>query len=193
MDNEVQNLENTLKDLSEAELVITMAVGAAVLLAGYRIKKVAFFIVWFIIGLNLTHYLMPWLNGAVPQIAESDLWQNLAPIAGGLLLALMGFTIEKVCVGGIVFALAIIVTMYNFGSEMQTLAIGAVVGVIAAGAAVMMMKPAIILATSLAGAYVITVGVIQLSSVGGDMYFPMLIGLTAFGALTQFLTTKRVS
>ena len=191
MDNEVQNLENTLKDLSEAELVITMAVGAAVLLAGYRIKKVAFFIVWFIIGLNLTHYLMPW--DAVPQIAESDLWQNLIPIAGGLLLALMGFTIEKVCVGGIVFALVIIVTMYNFGSEMQTLAIGAVVGVIAAGAAVMMMKPAIILATSLAGAYVITVGVIQLSSVGGDMYFPMLIGLTAFGALTQFLTTKRVS
>ena len=193
MDNEVQNLENALKDLSEAELVITMAVGAAVLLAGYRIKKVAFFIVWFIIGLNLTHYLMPWLNGAVPQIDESDLWQNLIPIAGGLLLALMGFTIEKVCVGGIVFALVIIVTMYNFGSEIQTLAIGAVVGVIAAGAAVMMMKPAIILATSLAGAYVITVGVIQLSSVGGDMYFPMLIGLTAFGALTQFLTTKKVS
>ena len=190
MNNEVQNIENTLRGLSEAELVITMAVGAAVLLAGYRIKKVAFFIVWFIIGLNLTHLLMPWVETMVPQIAGDNLWQVLLPIAGGLLLALMGFAIEKVCVGGIVFALVIVVTAQYFGTELQTLAIGAVLGVIAAGAAVMMIKPAIILATSLAGAYVITIGVIQLSSVGYDMYFPMLIGITAFGAVTQFLTTK---
>ena len=186
------DVQKTLTELSEAELVITMAVGAAVLLAGYRIKKIAFFIVWFIIGLNLTHFLMPWFNTMVPQIAESDLWQNLLPIAGGLLLALMGFAIEKVCVGGIVFALAIVVTAQYFGTELQTLAIGAVIGVIAAGAAVMMIKPAIILATSLAGAYVITVGIIQLSEIGNDMYFPMLIGTTALGAITQFLTTKRL-
>lgn len=186
------DVQKTLTELSEAELVITMAVGAAVLLAGYRIKKIAFFIVWFIIGLNLTHLLMPWFNTMVPQIAESDLWQNLLPIAGGLLLGLMGFAIEKVCVGGIVFALVVIVAAQYFGTELQTLAIGAVIGIIAAGAAVMMIKPAIILATSLAGAYVITVGVIQLSDVGYDMYFPMLIGITALGATVQFLTTKRL-
>ena len=188
----VEELEQALMQFSEAELVIMMAIGAAALLAGYRIKKAAFFIVWFIIGMNLARFLLPWLTQTVPQIADNDLWQNLIPIAGGLLLALMGFSIEKVCVGGIVFALVIVVTAQYFGTDMQTLAIGAVVGVIAAGAAVMMIKPAIIIATSLAGAYVLTIGIIQLSSLDkAVVYFPMLIGITAFGAITQFLTTKR--
>lgn len=189
---QITNVDINVAQFTEAELVIMMAIGAAALLAGYRIKKIAFFIVWFIIGLNLTHFLLPWLNTTVPQIAENDLWQNLIPIAGGLLLALMGFSIEKVCVGGIVFSLVLIITAQYFGTEMQTLAIGAVVGVVAAGAAVMMIKPAIIIATSLAGAYVITVGAIQLANLDQNtLFFPMLIGIAAFGSITQFLTTKR--
>ena len=187
-----RTLDETMASFSEAELVVLMAIGAAVLLAGYRIKKIAFFIVWFIIGLNLTTFLMPWINTVVPQIAGNDLWQGLIPIAGGLLLALMGFSIEKVCVGGITFALVLMIIAQYFGRDPQTLVIGAVVGVIAGGAAVMMIKPAIIIATSLAGAYVITMGVIQLSEVGMDMYFPMLFGIAVFGAITQFLTTKNL-
>ena len=185
-----KTLDETIASFSEAELIVLMAIGAAVLLAGYRIKKIAFFIVWFIIGLNLTTFLMPWINTIAPQISGNDLWQGLLPIAGGLLLALMGFSIEKVCVGGITFALVLMIIAQYFGRDPQTLVIGAVVGVIAGGAAVMMIKPAIIIATSLAGAYVITMGVIQLSDVGMDMYFPMLLGITMFGATTQFLTTK---
>ncbi len=187
-----QNLRKTITKFSEAELVILMAAGAAVLLAGYRIKKIAFFVVWFIIGLNLVHFLMPVFENMVPEIAGNDLWQNLIPIAGGLLLGLMGFSIEKVCVGGITFALVVMTIAQYFGTDLQTLAIGAVIGVIAAGAAVMMIKPAIIIATSLAGSYVITMGIIQLSDVGMNMYFPLLIGIAIFGAVTQFLTTKRL-
>lgn len=177
---------------TEAELVIMMAIGAAVLLAGYRIKKLAFFIVWFIIGLNLTHFVMPWFNETLPDIVGNSFWQNLIPIAGGLLFALMGFSIEKICVGGLVFALVVMVTAQYFGTEMQVLAAGAIVGVIAAGAAVMMMKPAVILATSVAGAYAITVSVIQLAGLQESVYFPMLIGISIFGAVTQFLTTKHL-
>ena len=187
-----QNLRKTITKFSEAELVILMAAGAAVLLAGYRINKIAFFVVWFIIGLNLAHFLMPVFENMVPEIAGNDLWQNLIPIAGGLLLGLMGFSIEKVCVGGIAFALVVMTIAQYFGTDLQTLAIGAVIGVIAAGAAVMMIKPAIIIATSLAGSYVITMGIIQLSDVGMNMYFPLLIGNAIFGAVTQFLTTKRL-
>ena len=192
-----ENVESTIRrglaEFTEAELVITMAIGAAALLAGYRIKKAAFFIVWFIIGLNLARFLMPWFESMVPAFENSAFWQNLIPIAGGLLLALMGFSIEKVCVGGIVFSLVVIIVAQYFGTEMQVLAIGAVVGVIAAGAAVMMIKPAIIIATSLAGSYVITVGIIQLAGLNPEVaYFPMLLLIAAFGATTQFLTTRNM-
>ena len=187
------NLDN-LAGFAIPELLILAGLGLAVLLFGYRIKKIAFFIIWFILGYNLMALFIPTINNFVPQIAESELYQLLLPVAGGLLLALLGFTIEKLCVGGICFALVLLITVRYFGTEMQTLAIGAVVGVLAAGAAVMLMKPAIIIATSAAGSYAITLAILALAT-GLSLkayYWPILIGITALGAIFQFITTKRL-
>ncbi len=170
------------------------AIGLALMFFGYRIKKVAFFLIWFILGYNLVEFLMPTLESLVPQIVENDLYQILLPIGGGLLLALLGFSIEKLCVGGICFALVMVITVRYFGTEMQTLAIGGVVGIIAAGAAVMLMKPAIIVATAVAGAYVVTLAILALfPDISREIYyFPILGGLSAIGSVFQFLTTKRI-
>ena len=73
------------------------AAGLALMFFGYRIKKVAFFIIWFILEYNLMVFLMPTLNNMVPDMATNNLYQILLPIAGGLLLALLGFSIEKLC------------------------------------------------------------------------------------------------
>lgn len=137
---------------------------------------------------------MPTLENLVPQIIGNDLYQILLPIGGGLLLALLGFSIEKLCVGGICFALVMVITVRYFGTEMQTLAIGGVVGIIAAGAAVMLMKPAIIVATAVAGAYVVTLAILELfPDISREIYyFPILGGLSAIGSVFQFLTTKRI-
>ena len=175
------------------ELIIMATIGLAVLLFGYRIKKIGFFIIWFLLGLNLTIYLMPWINSVAPAIAGNALWQNLLPIAGGLLLGLLGFSIEKFCVGGICFVLVMLITVQYFGSSIQALAIGAVVGVIVAAIAVMMIKPAIIVATAIAGAYALTSCILKWA-VGsaidaGTFYFPILIGLSILGIIFQFCTT----
>ena len=177
------------------ELAIMAVAGLAVLLFGYRIKKIAFFIVWFLLGLNLTVYLLPWINSMVPEIANSGLWQNLLPIAGGLLLGLLGFTIEKLCIGGICFALVMLITVQYFGTDIQTLAIGAVIGILLAGVAVMLIKPAIIIATAIAGAYALTSCIlVWLPSINPEtFYFPILIGLSAVGTIFQFLTSKNVN
>ncbi len=182
-----------LTQFTTTQLVIMMAAGLAALLAGYKIKKVAFFIVWFIIGLNLTHFLMPWFNTTVPQIRESALWQNLLPIAGGILVAFMGFSIEKICVAGTAFALVLIITAQYFGTEIQAMVIGGILGVLAAGAAVMLMKPAVIVVTSIAGAYVLTLGTLFFAPAINPeaFFFPMLAGIAALGVMVQALTTKR--
>lgn len=176
------------------ELLIMAGLGLALLLFGYRIKKIAFFIAWFILGYNLMAFLMPTLNNMVPQIASNELYQILLPICGGLLLALLGFSIEKLCVGGIVFALTMVVVVRYFGTDIQYLAIGAVVGVILAAIAVMMIKPAIIIATSAVGAYALSVAVLGLipGIDFGVFYWPIMIGLTAIGSVFQFSTTKHV-
>ena len=199
MDNVNDKIEEltratNLDKLGIPEATIMFGLGAAVLLFGYRLKKIAFFIIWFILGFNLMGILTPFISSNVPVIAESELYQALLPIAGGILLALMGFSIEKLCVGGICFVLIMLVVMQYFGTEMQYVIIGAVVGVLAAGFAVMMMKPATIIATAVAGAYALTLAIMKFGAeIDFDtMYWPILLGLAAVGAVFQFVTTKRL-
>ena len=185
-----------IQNLETYQLVIFIALGLAVLFCGYRIKKIAFFIIWFLLGFNLTLWLMPYIEQFSPQIASDTLYQNLIPIAGGILLALLGFSIEKLCVGGICFVLVMLITIQYFGTDMQSLAIGGVAGIIMAGVAVALMKPAIIVATAAAGSYALTLSIFALLPTVLDfstMYWPVLIGITAVGAVFQFLTTKNMS
>ena len=174
------------------ELILMLAIGLALCLFGYKIKKIAFFILWFLIGYQLMSYLMPVLNNAVPQIATMTIWQTLLPIAGGILLGLLGFSIEKLCIGGACFGLTIILATKYFGTAPETIAIAAVVGIVLAGLATMLIKPASIVATSLAGAYLLILAGTELLP---DLnfttyYFAYLAGLGAVGSLFQFITTK---
>lgn len=196
VDSKIEEISKfaNLDKLGVPEAVIMLGLGAAVLLFGYRIKKIAFFIIWFLLGFNLMMWLMPTINGVVPEIAASELYQTLLPIGGGLILALLGFTIEKLCVGGICFALVMVITVQYFGAEMQTLAIGGIVGIIAAGLAVTIMKPATIIATAVAGAYALTLAIMKLNASidFGTFYWPMILGIAALGSIFQFMTTKRI-
>jgi len=191
----LQEVEAKVRSLELYELIIMAGIGLAVLLFGYRIKKAAFFILWFLIGYNLMILLMPVINNALPQVAEGQFWQILLPICGGLLLALLGFSIEKVCIAGICFFLVMLITVQYFGTDVQTLAVGAIVGVIAAAAATAMIKPAVIIATAVAGGYAITLALLQIfPDISKEIfYFPMIGGLALLGALFQFSTTKHVN
>ena len=167
--------------------------GVLLLFFGYRIKKIGFFIIWFLIGFNLMRMLMPAINSIAPEaIQTSDLWQNLIPIAGGLLLALLGFSIEKLCVAGAVFGIVLTITAQYFGTDILTLAIGAIVGVVLAAFAVTLMKPTIIIATALMGAYTLALTIFKFTDLNFQIfYFPVLIGLAILGSTVQFTTTAR--
>lgn len=171
------------------------AIGLALIFFGYRIKKIAFFLIWFILGYNLTSFLMPTINDIAPEVIKTNLYQILIPIGGGLLLALLGFSIEKLCVGGICFALTIVIGIQYFGTGIQTLAISGVIGIIMAVIAVMLMKPATILATAIAGSYAVTLAILVIfPDISKEIfYFPIIGALSVIGFIFQFLTTKKIS
>lgn len=185
-------MELTTAGLNQAELIALLVVGILLLVFGYRIKKAAFFVAWFVVGFMAMTHLMPIINENIPQIVGNDLWQNLLPIAGGLLLSLLGLTIEKICLAMLIFGLTIMVTIQYFGTDIQIIAIGAIVGVILGALSIKLMKPAIIIATSVAGAYAVTVALPHFVTAidFNTYYFPILIGTTVFGSIIQFLTTK---
>ena len=88
-----------------------------------------------------------------------------------------------------------VISARYFGTDIQTLAISAIVGIIAAGVGVTLMKPATILATAAAGAYALTLAILALfPEINQETsYWPMIIGMGILGAMFQFLTTKRLS
>ncbi len=181
-----------LENLSTPEIALVGLVGLVLMFGGYRIKKIAFFLLWFVLGFYITTLALPNFESVLPDSFRPDLVYAIGPILGGLLLAMLGFSIEKLCVSGACFALVMLITAQYFGTGMETMMAGGIIGVVAAGAATMLMKPAAIVATSLAGAYTLTMVLIALVP-GFDanaMFFPSLIGFTVIGSTVQFLTTK---
>ena len=173
--------------------IIFIIIGLIVLLFGYKIKKIGFFIIWFMIGYYLMGFLMPTLNSWVPQIAGDSFWQTLLPFAGGLLLGLLGFSVEKFCVGGITFILTILIVVQYFGTMPSTILIAAVFGAIVAAAAVALMKPAIIIMTSAAGAYALTTSLITIFTIDQSIFFfPLLLGIAIIGSVSQFIRYKGI-
>ena len=188
-------MELDLSSLGTPQVIVAAIIGVLVLFMGYRIKKVAFFLIWFVLGFYLTTVILPLVNPYLPEAVQDPTYQALLPLAGGLLLALMGFTLERLCVGGISFALVMLITVQCFGTDIQYLAAGGMIAVVVAGIAMIAMKPAIIILTSAVGAYTVTMAVLVLvpeinQQIG---YFAGIGGLTAVGAITQFLTTKRLN
>ena len=192
---QVKTIDLDLTHYEQWQMWAVGGVGLLLIFLGYKIKKIAFFIIWFLLGYIATGYLMPMINSAVAEIASSSLWQSLLPICGGLLLALMGFMVEKMCLGGICFGLVVMMTAQYFGTEIQTMAIGGIVGVLAGGLAVMMMKPATIIATSVAGGYALTLAILALAPnlERGTLFWPMILGFSVLGSVIQFLTTRHDS
>lgn len=196
VDKAFEDFKHMDMDLTHYEQWQMWAVGGAglaLMLVGFRIKKAAFFILWFILGYVASGYLLPIINNALPEIAESTFWQGLIPLIGGLLLALMGFMIEKIALGGVVFGLTLMMTAQYFGTEMQTMLIAGIVGAVLAGVSVMMMKPATIIATSVGGAYALTLAILAIASGSIDAetaFWPMIIGFSALGSIVQFISCK---
>ncbi len=176
------------------EIILALILGLFVCLFGYKLKKIVFFIAWFLIGYTLMTHLMPIINDSAPVIAENELWQFVLPIAGGLLLSLLGFSIEKLCVGLLTFFTVLAVAVTQFGLSGEVVGIASILGVILGAIAVNMIKPASIVITAVAGSYVITDALIALfptTLAKGSLYSLLILaGIAIVGIIFQFSNTK---
>ena len=80
-----------------------------------------------------------------------------------------------------------------FGTEIQAMAIGGIVGAVLAGVAVMMMRPATIIATSVAGGYALTLAILAIASGSIEAktaFWPMIVGFSVLGCIIQFISCK---
>ena len=189
--------QSVLARVGTPEVIVLLVASLLILFLGFKIKKIGFFILFFILGYNLVGNFLPVIWGAFPALEEQQIWHYLLPIAGGLLLGLLSFSIEKFCVSMLVFFFVLTFTIDNYGTAPQTIIIGAVIGAILGGLSSLIIKPAIIIATALGGSYGVTISIIYFVKMmsggsfdGSMLFYPLLFGIAAVGAIVQFLTTK---
>ena len=70
---ETKKFALNLTNYEEWQMWLVGAAGITLIFLGYKIKKIAFFVVWFLLGYILTGYLMPIINGADWSISGSFL------------------------------------------------------------------------------------------------------------------------
>lgn len=149
----MENLDPNVPIVTLASILI----GVILAFGGYRLKRIAMSIIWFVIGYSV-------VQTYAPNLIADPFWQFVLQIAAGALLSLVGLSIEKLAVsltaGVVVFWFA----LNHFGPATSwTLpAIAIAAGTVAGMIAVWMMKPAIIIFTAIEGANLIASNIITL-------------------------------
>lgn len=173
--------------MNNLEAIIGILLVIAVLFYGYRIKRIAFAIIWFVLGYTI-------IKRILPSSVEGEFLRTLAPVCGGLLLALIGISIERFAVFATVTVTVYSIASSAFGTDTWAgVGICLVIAVIIGAIAVALMKPAIIAATAAAAAHVISLSLISLIGLAHHPYYLiLLVVIAAIGALYQLKNTKHL-
>ena len=192
---------NTILAMGAAAIgatAISIILGILIGFFGYRLKKIAFTIIWFIFGFTLT-------CGAIDFFgvnAGNTFTTFILPAIGGLFFALIGYRIEN-----LVIALTVALAVFTMLSQIIGLSnplswiICIVVAVIASCIAVRCVKPAIIIITGIYGAHLIISTLFQTAllsyniSFGGNLTLQLVLTvvLAACAIMFQFKNAKKVA
>jgi hypothetical protein len=182
----------TLPSIFIPETIITIVLALIVCFFGYKLKKLALFLIWFIIGYSI--------GKMIPTdqlISDGQIWATILPLATGLLAALLSLSIERLCVSLLAGTIGFFATMNLFFGGVYTLmpniVVSVAVGVVLGCIAVACIKPMSILVTAIGGAYYAAMALASLSFIA-KINLPMALILTCIlatlGAVFQFKNNK---
>ena len=155
------------------EALIAIALGVFLCLFGYKLKRVAFVIIWFAIG----YYLMSLI---APKMTSDPTWQQSLPIAAGVVLGVLGFSLEKLCIFAVA-AYAVSTTIIDtfLITDPLYIALAIAAGVIVGIIAVKLIKPVGIITTAFSGAKLIAKYSIAELAIAHYPNFPVILLATA--------------
>ena len=168
--------------------IIGLVIGLFLLFFGYRLKKIAITIIWFLIGFWLVSLF-------VDKIVADQMWQLILCGVGGLVLGMFGMTLEKIAVFASVAFAFFMSSMNTFGpaTDWTLPAICVTIGVVAGVIAVWFIKPMVIIATSVQGAQlVLTNAFLLLNIAQPEWYLALYIITILVGGFFQWNNCKNI-
>lgn len=172
--------------------IITIILGLLVCFFGYKIKKLAFFILGFIVGYGL--------GQQVPEAwyASNAIIHTVLPFLTGILISLVAITAERICISLIVgiFVFLLAIQIQSSGYTTQSIIIAAIAAAVAGAIAGALIKPASIIATAIIGAYyvgsnIISIGIPFITAANAtSIFYIVTCALAVLGMLYQFKKNK---
>lgn len=175
-------------DIYIPEAVVALILAFAVCLFGYKLKKIAFFIIWFIIGYQIGKLIPP------ETFNNDQVWTFVVPIAVGILFSMIGLSVERLCVALLAGAIGFFLTIDFLGGTytfMPNVVVAIAAAVILGCIAVAAIKPMIIFITAVGGAYYIGLSLVSMFGLAHVPFFYIItIVAAAFGLGFQFTQNK---
>lgn len=182
-------------DLSQLplELIVSILLGLVLCFAGYRLKRIAFAIICFVLGY--------WaVKTYLPNVVPDAFWQWILQVAAGAICAFISASAEKLAVGLTAGFVVFQIVMQHFGPATDWVlpCVAIAIAVVAGCVAVALMKPAVIVYTAIYGAHLIATSIVGLLPAEVNTGFPMLVwillgALAAGGIVYQFKNTKNIA
>ena len=174
------------------EAIITIVLALIVCFFGYKLKKVALFIIWFIIGYNLGKMI------PASAVNNDPLWLTVLPLATGLLASMLSLSIERLCVALLAGTVGFFMTMnLVFGGSyifMPNVVIAIAVAVVLGCIAAACIKPMTIIITAIGGAYYAAtnalIAIPTLAAINLPMALILTCVLATLGIVFQFSSNK---
>lgn len=130
------------------EAIITLIIGLAICLYGFKLKKIAVVLIWFSFGYYIANYIITSFN-----IVLTEEYAFAVPIIAGSILGLIGLSLVK---KGLYIAAGFLgylfITNLNMFDTTMCIILGIVLGVIVIFLASKFLKPVIIFSTAIGGA-----------------------------------------
>lgn len=163
--------------------IFLIIVGLLLALFGYKIQKIVLTLMCFLLGYSLA-------NLVTPNFLDDNLIIVIINSVVGILVSGLGIKLEKFAVGASV-AYLVYISISSYAGIIpfeMTPVIEAAISLAAGIAAMLLIKPILILATSVGGVSVFLSGLATYVTIPSNIYLIVLLVVIALCALIQFKT-----
>ena len=165
--------------------IIFLIIGIILCFCGYKIQKILITFAWFLIGFNISSILLG-------NIISNETTVLIASLAVGLILAILGIKIERLAVYIAVAYLSYkaLSTYLVFDNETATYLINGVISLIIGALSVKLIRPIIIIVSSIYGTSLVTSNLPHLLNIPSIGMTIITIFLIIISIIYQLSTTK---
>lgn len=163
--------------------IVLIIAGALIALFGYKIQKITLTSICFMLGYTIS-------NAIIPNLVTDSTIIIIINVVVGFLFGTLGLKLEKLAIGlSVAYLIYTVLSSYaGYIPIEMTLVIKIIISLIGGIAALLLIRPILILTTSTGGVSILLSGLVSYITIPNDIYIIVVIISVIVCAIIQFKT-----